>query len=330
MANPITIHHEGALVEELFGLTECPYFNNYPLRGLPWDVIKHKDYNMSLQEIDFIGNHMQLLEMECLTGTSIRFSVNEPSIFFAIMIEGFVKFQKAKTLVSYAMRGVLYMTYSPSADFTLHASAGKHTMMIVCIDSDWFKSAKRPFPRLEPLVNCIQQRNDEVLTLPMCRFAQPIADLWDSMRMLCSDNFLHKLELANHVTKLIEFYNTQLENDNYIKGQLVTETANLFFMYVDANYMFENRISIALVSEHLGESKTRVEEYAKLLFGKSLLKHVRDLRMAKAAQLLKETDVPVSALGFKVGYSNRSHFFKIFNAYFDTSPLEYRAQHRIH
>lgn len=329
MANPITIHHEGAVIEELFGLIECPYFSSYPLRGLPWDVVKHEDYNMSLQEIDFLGSHMQLLEMESVKETSIRFSVNEPSIFFAVMIEGFVKFRKEETLVSYAMGGVLYMAYSPNADFTLHASAGKHTMMIICIDNNWFKSAKRPFPKLGELVNYIQQQSNEVLALPMCRFAQPIADLWDSMRMLCSDHFLHKLELANYATKLIEFYNTQLECGNYIKRQLVAETANLFVMYVDANYMVENRISIALVSEYLGESKTKVEEYAKLLFGKSLLKHVRDLRMAKAAQLLKETDIPVSALGFKIGYSNRSHFFKIFNAYFDTSPLEYRAKHSI-
>lgn len=127
----------------------------------------------------------------------------------------------------------------------------------------------------------------------------------------------------------MDFYHGQLQDGNWLKGQLSVEIANRILMYVEANYMFENRISTALVSEYLGESKTKVEEYAKLLFGKSLHKHVRDLRMAKAAQFLKETDIPISALGFKIGYSNRSHFFKIFNAYFDTSPLEYRAHHRI-
>lgn len=326
MPNPITIHHDATLIESQSGLLDCPYFCNYPLKGIPWDVIKHEDYSMAIQEIDFLGNHLQLIEMESRKETSIRLSVDEPSVFLAIMIEGFVKFQKSEILVSYAMGGVLYMTYSPATDFLLQASAGKHTMMIVCIDNDWFVSASRPFPKLDNLVDCLRTGGHQLIALPMCRFAQPIADLWDSMRMLCSDHFVHKLELANHVTKLIDFYHTQLDNNNCVKGQLSVDIANRLFLYIQKHFTSDEEVNLESISSYLAISPWKVREYSDFVFGRSILKQVRSLRMSLAIQLLETTELPVMAISFHIGYSNLPYFYKIFQRYFGKPPSFYRKE----
>src|SRR5699024_5970947 len=155
-----------------------------------------------------------------------------------------------------------------------------------------------------------------------------VADIWEEIRVVRSAPFIRKADLANKVVRLIDFYHEQLESGNCLRGQLSAEIANRIFMYTEKYYAQENGISVADLAQQVGVSRHKLEEYARLLFGKSLHKHTRDLRMAKAARLLRETDIPVMAISFKVGYSNSSHFFKVFSTYFGTSPAKYRRNSR--
>lgn len=324
MSNPVTIHHDERTITTLLGVSERPSHVNYPIRGLPWDIVNHKDYCMSVQQIDFLGNHMQLIEMEAMSDAGISFTINSPTAFMVIMIEGFVKFHREELVVSYAMAGVMYMTYNPRADFQLTVSPGKHAMMVISVEKEWMKSSKRHFPELAHLVGYLHGESDEIVVLPMCRFAQPVMDLWESMRIVRSNPFMHRAELVVGAAKLISFYHGRLESENCVKGQLSADKANRMFMYVESNYSAEKGVSVNQVGLDLGISKHKVEEYARFLFGKTLHKYVRDLRMAKAARLLRLTNLSVPDIATSVGHANLPHFYDVFQRYFGMSPILYR------
>lgn len=330
MVGPVTIHHHENTIRKKLRVTDCPDGCNYPIRGLPWDVVHHQDYVMTVQEEAFLGNHMQVIELEATDEISLRFTIEVPSVFMVVMMEGFVKFHKEDRLISYTMGGAMYMTYNPRADFSLQASTGKHAMMVVSIEKSWFLAAGRIYSNFDTLVRSQENESAEPIILPMCRLAQPIADLWDSMRIIRSRPILRKAELVTDSAKLMDFYHSQLEEGNWLKGQLSVEIANCIVMYIERNYAKDTSIPVADLADEIGISRHKLEEYAYLLFGKTLHKYIRDLRMAKAARLLRETNIPVTAISFKVGYSNSSHFFKIFDAYFDVPPAKYRIKHRKH
>ena len=44
--------------------------------------------------------------------------------------------------------------------------------------------------------------------------------------------------------------------------------------------------------------------------------------------MLSETDIPVSLIALKTGYTNFSYFSQVFKRHTGLSPLEYRQQHR--
>lgn len=326
MSNPVTIQHDERTVTKLFGITERPDHVNYPIKGMHWDTVEHPDYRLSVQQTDFLGNHIQLIEMEAQNGTAINFTVDVPTVFVAIMIEGFVKFHRQGALVSYAMAGVLYMTYNPKTDFRLEASPGKHTMMVLSMGREWVMAAKTPFPKLSLLVDCLREERGETVVLPMCRLAQPMADLWESMRIVRSDLFTHRAELALNAAKLMSFYHGQLESGSCIKGQLSADTANAIFSYIQRNFRSDAEISIERIAEHVDVSPWKLREYAIFLYGKSIHKYVRDLRMETAARLLKATALPVSEIAVRVGYTNLPNFFTIFHRYFELTPQAYRKQ----
>ena len=327
MPHPIIIHHDSSALKQQHGITDRPDFCSYPIRGLTWDTVQHLDYRMSLQQEEFLGNHLQLVEMEAAAETTLSFTVGFPSVFIAVMMEGFVKFYKHDELIAYAMGGVMYMAYCPRTDFLLQVNAGKHALMVVSIEKEWALEVERPFVKLDYLVRSRRNRSEKAAVLPMCRLAPSVADIWDEIRVVRSAPFIRKADLANKVVRLIDFYHEQLDIGNSIRGQLSVEIANKMYIHIQENIHLERELTLQKLAESIGVSPWKVREHARLLFGKSVHKHVRDLRMTKAARLLKETEMSILAISFKVGYSNDSHFFKVFYTYHGMSPTEYRKKH---
>ena len=46
--------------------------------------------------------------------------------------------------------------------------------------------------------------------------------------------------------------------------------------------------------------------------------------------MLEGTDIPVSLIALKIGYTNFSYFSQVFKRHTGLSPLEYRQQHGRH
>ncbi len=59
-------------------------------------------------------------------------------------------------------------------------------------------------------------------------------------------------------------------------------------------------------------------------FGRTPLNYVRDVRLRKAAKLLRSTDMSVDAIASKVGFHSRSHFSHAFHQLFACAPSKFR------
>lgn len=323
MPNSVAFHHDGKIVKQLEGITECPTFCNYSINGLPWDVATHRDYVFSMQQMFFLGNNMRLIEFESKRDSFIHFSVEAPTVFVVIMIAGFVKFQRNDTLVSYAMGGVFYMCYNPSTDFILESNPGKHAMMVISLNRDWFITTERAYPKLRELVAGVRENIQSEVILPMCRLTQPIMEIWKSMRVISVEPFRHRSNLTQRLVELLTFYDQELERENFLKGQLSIDIANLMFQYIQKHYS-DSDLSIDNVAMYLKVSKWKVREYSNLLFGKSIHKYVRQLRMTEVIRLLKTTNLSVGDIALSVGYVNLPNFYEMFLKYFGVSPSYYR------
>ncbi len=63
--------------------------------------------------------------------------------------------------------------------------------------------------------------------------------------------------------------------------------------------------------------------------GLTYSQYLQKLRMEEVTYLLLQTDFSVTEIAIKVGYSNRSHFYKLFYSYYHSTPKEYRENYRI-
>ena len=86
--------------------------------------------------------------------------------------------------------------------------------------------------------------------------------------------------------------------------------------------------SIESISRELGISKSYLQKYYRANFGMSIIDSLIHIRLEAAKKLLRETDLTVTAIAEKCGYSSYIHFTKQFRKAENTTPTNYRMKYR--
>ena len=70
-------------------------------------------------------------------------------------------------------------------------------------------------------------------------------------------------------------------------------------------------------------SPTKLKRLFKQIFGNSIFSYYQEFRMKEAARLLKDEKLSVSEVGYQLGFTNLSHFSRVFNEYTGMKPKRY-------
>ena len=93
-------------------------------------------------------------------------------------------------------------------------------------------------------------------------------------------------------------------------------------VYIENN--FKTDINIDKVEEVCHYSYRNINRIFEALHNETIGKYIKRLRLEKAAQYLKYTDMPVSDIAYEVGFEDRAAFSKAFKNKYDSSPSTYR------
>nr|WP_295876351.1 AraC family transcriptional regulator [uncultured Chitinophaga sp.] len=74
-------------------------------------------------------------------------------------------------------------------------------------------------------------------------------------------------------------------------------------------------------------SPTKLRTLFRQIFGDSIFEHYQKYRMQEAARLLKEGKLSVSEVGYQLGFSNLSHFSRVFEAHIGMKPKKFSISH---
>lgn len=70
-------------------------------------------------------------------------------------------------------------------------------------------------------------------------------------------------------------------------------------------------------------SPSKLKRLFKQIFGNSIFSYYQEFRMKEAARLLKEEKLSVSNVGYQLGFTNLSHFSRVFNEHIGMKPKQY-------
>jgi len=104
------------------------------------------------------------------------------------------------------------------------------------------------------------------------------------------------------------------------KKNLAEQVAQHILEHIDETLAVEELAALFYVSsDHL----TRL---FKKVFGKTVIDYITDQRMFLAGELIRNSQLSITMVSAKVGFSNYSYFTKIFRKHFGVSPREYAAR----
>ncbi len=93
--------------------------------------------------------------------------------------------------------------------------------------------------------------------------------------------------------------------------------------YVNSNYCNED-ISLNLVASNVFISSSHLSSIFSQKTGQTFIKYLTDLRMNKAKELLKSTNLRTSEVGYQVGYRDPHYFSYLFKKTQSCTPKQYR------
>ena len=86
----------------------------------------------------------------------------------------------------------------------------------------------------------------------------------------------------------------------------------------------DRRYTIEELSRQYHMNPTTLKTLFKSVYGSSLAAHIKEHRMERAAELLRESDMSVAEIANQVGYESQSRFSAAFKEYYGQLPKEYR------
>lgn len=94
-------------------------------------------------------------------------------------------------------------------------------------------------------------------------------------------------------------------------------------------YIDKEGFTVQELVRELGLSRTLVFEKFKALIGQTPNEFIQTIRLKRAAQLIQDSDLKISEIAYKVGFSDPKYFSKIFQKQFGKSPSKFKISYQI-
>ena len=127
---------------------------------------------------------------------------------------------------------------------------------------------------------------------------------------------------------LLEMVEFLLREDSFRVSDYVNDS-NLhrdMIAYVQKHYA--EKVSLAMLAEEFHMSEKYISRYFKEQFAISFTQYVSHLRMDRAKDLLRNSDLSVTELALSSGYPSVNFFIRSFKEMNQITPLQYRKHFR--
>lgn len=135
---------------------------------------------------------------------------------------------------------------------------------------------------------------------------------------------LYAESLANVLAvHLLRNYTNSTDQGRTLVGGMSGRKLRLVLSFIDANY--DRDLSLAELASVAGMSTFHFSREFKKTTGKTPHQYLMKFRVDRAKMLLSQSEMPLTEVGLRSGFSHQSHFTRLFRRLTGTTPQAYRV-----
>jgi len=163
-------------------------------------------------------------------------------------------------------------------------------------------------------------------------FNLKIADQIQQLDAIPHDGIARTLIIEGHMNIILGLQ--LLEHENFINNIWLPESISqkdIEKIQAATNFIqstLNDNMSVKSIARKVELPPSKLQLGFKLLFSQSVSEYIKELKLLKARDLLKNTELTVSEVVYSIGYKNRSYFSRIFSERYGILPTEYRKNQK--
>ncbi|MHA9741105.1 response regulator transcription factor [Robinsoniella peoriensis] len=136
--------------------------------------------------------------------------------------------------------------------------------------------------------------------------------------LYCNDLDKMKKEISGYIALILSSIQMKSPDQNQLFHSIQE--------YIRKNY--HQKLTLQMISSEFYVTPAYCSSLLKEKLDQSFNEYLGEIRLEKAKQLLRETDLSADRISDEIGYSNPKYFFKVFKKLTGFTPLEYRIKEK--
>ncbi|MBW8523513.1 AraC family transcriptional regulator [Chryseobacterium chendengshani] len=180
-----------------------------------------------------------------------------------------------------------------------------------------------------PLVESILNANDNfafdtILTAEMIKTAGELLNTFIPESIESRFSKLKCEELLCYIFGLL------VQRDSFPTSTLhIADIKSIYAIKLQLQNNLDGAPNISLLAKEAGMSEPKMRKIFKQTFGKGVFEYFQSNRMNEAARLLREQHLTVSEVGYQLGFTNLSHFSRVFEEHIGMKPKKYSSNNAL-
>ena len=194
----------------------------------------------------------------------------------------------------------------------------------IMVDVDYLRKSIS-FPEKSPVIQTILENNRPLLFEQIVQPSfQKIADeIITGIADKSLELFFYRIKAEELVCRLLvelgKREDTHIYPLNTQDIQTIYKVRERLLEHLDASPTIDE------LAEFANMSLSKLKRIFKQIFGDSIFNYYQAFRMQEATRLLKEERLSVSEVGYRLGFSNLSHFSRVFEQHVGMKPKKYTS-----
>jgi AraC-like DNA-binding protein len=286
------------------------------------------DQSGSLVHQQITDKYWTIGMMNVATNETIKLNsvLDSPLMLICCVMNGQVNFQLPGHSTITLARNKYNICYIPAElQGEISFDMGEAQLFYIQFTSKVINSLSHPHIDLAKMLESHKNKSRTGIALPAVKIGIEERKIIDALKKYHSKESIAPLFIHARILDLFFAYFSSLEvseagsdRTNDLKFRLLESQK-----YIQQNYFLPLKINT--LSRKAGMNIRTYEKLFKEMFQVPPREFIKSLRVEKAADLLKDTIMPVASIAHQVGFTAGNYFATVFREVYGHTPTEYRA-----